>query len=259
MIGRWWRRRRDARALRERAIPDELWLDTLRAFPFLAQRPLADLMALREMTSRFLDRKEFDAAGGLELTDAMAVAVAAQACVPVLRLGLDWYDGFVGIVMHPDEVVVPRQWTDESGIVHEGEEVLSGEATPGGPLMLSWHDVAIAGDSAAEGYNVVIHEFAHVIDMCGGGLADGMPPIADAALARRWQQVLPREFEAFAAQVDRGEDTFLDPYAAQGLAEFFPVASEAFFVAPRDLMQAHPALYELLSAFYRQDPARHAR
>ena len=251
----WWRRRRDARALTRRAIPDELWLDTLRAYPFLARRPLADLQSLREMASLFLDRKEFSAAGGLQLEDAMAVAVAAQACLPVLKRGLQHYDGFVGIVLHPDEVRVDRHWVDEDGVAHEGEEILAGEAMPGGPVMLSWHDVTLAGE-VDRAYNVVVHEFVHVLDMLDGE-ADGVPPLADRAAQTRWLAVMGEAHEALCAALERGEDTFLDPYAAHGLDEFFPVAAEAFFVAPRGLQVAHPAVYALLRDYFGQDTAPH--
>jgi Mlc titration factor MtfA (ptsG expression regulator) len=255
MIRSWWRRRRDSHALRERAIPDELWLATLGDFPFLKYRPLPDLLKLREMATLFLARKEFAVAGGLELTDRIALAVAAQACVPVLHLGLDWYDGFVGIVLHPDEVVAQREWTDEDGIVHAGEEVLAGEAMPGGPVMLSWHDVQAAGESAATGYNVVIHEFVHVMDM-RDGLADGVPLLPDAARHRRWVDVMQRGHARLCGQVEAGSETLLDPYAVHGLEEFFSVCAESFFVSPSMLLAEQPEVYEVMRDFFRQDPVR---
>ena len=49
----------------------------------------ADLVRLRELTSLFIAKKEFSTAHELELTDAMTVAIAAQACLPVLNLSLD--------------------------------------------------------------------------------------------------------------------------------------------------------------------------
>lgn len=253
MIGRWWRTWRQSRLLRERAIPDELWLATLAHYPFLKFRPLADLLRLRELTTLFLARKEFTPVGGLVLTDEIAVAVAAQACVPVLQLGLDWYDDMIGIVLQPDEVVAKRQWTDEDGVVHEGEEILTGEAMPGGPVMLSWRDVAEAGESALEGYNVVIHEFVHVIDLCDG-LADGVPPLPDAATRERWLQVMADQHAALCAAVEAATPTWLDPYAASSLEEFFAVSAEAFFVAPHELHAEHPRVYDLLRDFFRQDP-----
>jgi Mlc titration factor MtfA (ptsG expression regulator) len=255
MIAAWWKRRREAHVLSKRAIPDALWQATLDCYPFLAARNSADRTELRRLATLFLAQKEFAGAGGLTVTDEMAVSVAAQACLPILELGLDHYDGFVGIVMHSDEVVARRQAVDEAGVVHDYDEVLSGEAMEGGPIMLSWHDVAEAGASAELGYNVVIHEFVHVLDM-RDGLADGVPPLPTRAERKRWIDVLSGEYERLREDVDRGFETFLDPYGAEGLDEFFPVASEAFFVAPQGLLAKHPALYGLLSQYFRQDPAQ---
>ncbi|RZS58335.1 zinc-dependent peptidase [Sphaerotilus mobilis] len=250
----WWRRWRDARARQQRAIPDELWLDTLHRLPFLKRRPLADLLKLREDCAVFLDRHEFHGAGGLVVTDEMAVAVAAQACLPVLHLDLAAYDGFVGIVLHPAEVRAQRQWVDEDGVCHEGSEELAGEAMPGGPVMLAWSEVAASGETAEDGYNVVVHEFVHVLDMLDGE-ADGVPPQPHAAARRHWLQVMEAAHARLVRQVEAGEPTALDPYGVHGLEEFFPVASEAFFVAPERLLDHEPALYALLSGYYRQDPA----
>ena len=248
------RQRSEQRAIERRPIPDAIWQLTLARYPFLAWRSAADLDELRRLSSLFLDSKEFSGAHGLDVSDHMAVAIAAQACLPVLRLGLRPYDGFVGIVVHPDEVQVRREIVDDDGIVHEYDDVLAGEAMEGGPVMLSWRDVSEAGESAQWGYNVVVHEFAHVLDM-GDGLADGIPPLASVAERQRWLAVLMADYDAFCTRVDADEETTLDPYGAESPEEFFAVASEAFFVAPRDMRAEHPALYELFAGFYRQDPA----
>ena len=255
MIGAWWRRKREARVLLQRAIPDVLWQATLERYPFLHRLEGADQSELRRLSTLFLADKEFTGAGGLVISDEIAVAVAAQACLPILRLGLASYDSFVGIVMHPDEVLARRQAMDEDGVVHDYDEVLSGEAMEGGPVMLSWRDVADAGASADVGYNVVIHEFVHVLDM-RDGLADGIPPMTSRAERKRWLDVLSGEYEQLREDVDRGFETFLDPYGAESLEEFFPVSAEAFFVAPEGLLAEHPALYGLLSDYFKQDPAR---
>ena len=252
----WLKRRREARTLARRAIPDALWQLTLARFPFLLERSATDLSRLREMSTLFLAAKEFSGAHGLHVDDEMAVAIAAQACLPVLELGLAWYDSFVGIVVHADGALAQREFTDDDGVVHQYEEELSGEAMHGGPVMLSWRDVAESGESAEVGYNVVIHEFAHVLDM-RDGLADGVPPLPDRAARERWLQVLEAEYAAFCAAVDEGDDTLLDPYAAEAIEEFFAVACEVFFVAPHDLLHEHKPLYELLRGFFRQDPAAH--
>jgi Mlc titration factor MtfA (ptsG expression regulator) len=249
-LGAW----REERALARRAIPDDLWELTLLRLPFLARLAAADRAELRRLCSLFLDRKQFHGVGGLEVTDEMALMIAAQACLPVLRLGLNLYDGFVGIVVHPDEVVAQRSVMDEDGVVHEYEENLTGEAMSGGPLMLAWADVQDAAEAADWAYNVVIHEFAHVIDMAAG-LADGVPPLPDAASRERWIEVIDGAYEDFCALVDSGADTVVDPYGAEAVEEFFAVAVEAFFVASLPFRRESPAMYALLADYFRQDPA----
>ena len=260
MWSRWWlqwRTRREDAAVARRAIADDLWKRTLVRYPFLARKDALDTQELRRLTSLFLDRKEFSTSGGLQLTDAMAVAIAAQACLPVLRLGLQSYDGFVGIVVHPDQVLAQREVADADGVVHAYDELLAGEAMQGGPVMLSWPDVRLGGSSAVgavlRGYNVVIHEFAHVLDMANG-TPDGVPLLPPEVSVKEWRQTLARELDRFRTQVHAGVDTALDPYGTQGDEEFFAVASESFFVAPQGMLAEHPALYALFKRYYRQDP-----
>ena len=254
-LQRAWAARREAAAVARRPIPDDLWKRTLARYPFLKRRDPQTAAELRRLTSLFLDRKEFDARPGVRLTDDVVVAVAAQACLPVLHLGLQRYDRFVGIVLHPDQVVARRSVVDEDGVVHEYDEVLSGEAVEGGPVMLSWRDVRTAGRSAPDAYNVVIHEFAHVLDMADG-LPDGVPLLPPDLPRAQWLAALEADYEAFCRRVDSGdEDTALDPYGASSLDEFFAVASEAFFVAPAAMKAEHPVLYGVFVRFYRQDPA----
>jgi MtfA peptidase len=254
---RRWRQRREDAVVRRRAIPDLLWRRTLKRFPFLPRTPAAGEPELRRLTSLFLDRKEFSGARGLVVTDDIAVAIAAQACLPILRLGLEAYDGFVGIVVHPGQAMVRRESTDEDGVVHEYDEVLSGEAMEGGPVMLSWRDVRASGASASIGYNVVVHEFAHVLDMAQG-LADGVPVLPASISRAEWERTFSAEYEAFCARVDAEEPTALDPYGAESRSEFFAVASEAFFVSPDAMRGEHPALFALLARYYRQDPSTRA-
>jgi Mlc titration factor MtfA (ptsG expression regulator) len=259
VIGRFLdalRQRRERRTLARRAIPDELWHRALARLPFMARRSPQDLQRLRRMASLFLDRKEFSGAGGFIVDDTIALSVALQACLPVLELGIDQYDGFVGIVVHADAVVAQREITDEQGIVHRYDEVLAGEAMEGGPVMLSWADVhPVADADAAPGaYNVVIHEFAHVLDM-RDGTPDGVPLLSGAAARAAWLAVLMPEYDRFCERVVCGHETVLDAYAAEAPDEFFAVASEAFFVTPRELKEEQPALYRLLASYYRQDPA----
>jgi Mlc titration factor MtfA (ptsG expression regulator) len=254
-VSAWWQRWRRARALERRPIPDVIWQLTLARFPFLAARSSDDLRDLREMATLFLAEKEFNGTRGLEISDEMAAAIAAQACLPALKLGLDWLDGFVGIVVHAEAVVARREIEDETGVVHAYDEELAGEAMSGGPVMLAWREVDDAGRSAVDGYNVVVHEFAHVIDM-RVGLTAGAGEADESTERGRWQRALAAEHEAFAARIESDEETFLDPYGAESLEEFFAVAAEAFFVAPGELEAELPVTYELLRGFFRQDPAR---
>lgn len=258
MVLATWRRWRERRTLTQRAIPDHLWRATLDTYPFLATLDAHDAPRLRDMATLFLADKEFSGAGGLEVTDEMAVAIAAQACLPALNLGLNWYDGFVSIVLHPDEVVVTREVTDEFGVVHEYEEALVGEAPGPGPMVLTWRGVAEAGLTANTAYNVVIHEFAHVMEMRGGS-AEGIPPLPDLAAREHWRRVLEASQLRFIRRLDAGQPTVLDPYGAESLSEYFAVACEGFFVTAAALRDNDPYLYDLLQGFFRQDPAARER
>jgi Mlc titration factor MtfA (ptsG expression regulator) len=246
----WLRRRRSAPE-----IPPALWRATLAAYPFLAQRPEAEVERLRTLAAAFLGSKEFHGAGGLPITDAMALAIAAQAVLPVLHLGLGWYDDFVGIVVHPADVVAQRSVTDDDGVVHDYEEVLAGEAMEGGPVMVNWRDVAGAGSSAEAGYNVVIHEFVHKIDMRDGA-PDGCPPMPSAQARRAWLAVLQPAYEGFREQVivaERfgGAEPWLDGYGATSIDEFFAVACEAYFVNRERFAAEFPPLLGLFDGFFR--------
>ena len=239
-----WKRRR---VLAKHRIDDALWKRATKGLDFLP--PGAKL---RELVLLFLAEKEFAGAHGLEVTDAMRISIAAQACLPILALGLDWYKGWHGIVVYPGDFRVRRTEVDEDGVVHEWDDELAGEAMPGGPVVLSWD--ALARDPEI---NVVIHEFAHKLDMLNG-TADGVPPLHAGMDRTAWLAALQHAYEGFCDAVERGKDTWLDPYAAEHLSEFFAVISEAFFREPRETRRRYPDVYDQLKAFYRQDPASRA-
>ena len=237
------------RGHRRQPIPNDLWAVTVTSLPFLDILAPDEQRQLRELAETFLADKEFSTTGGLVLTDEICVAIAAQGCLPILKLGLKAYRDWVGIIVYPDEFVVRRQFEDESGVVHEYDDVLSGEAWEGGPLIVSWHDVKMAGD----GYNVVIHEFAHKLDMLNGD-ADGMPALHSDLDEGEWQAVFGSAYDDFCQRVDGGEDTLIDPYASETPGEFFAVLSESFFEIPDVVAGEYPDLYDLLRRYYRQDP-----
>jgi Mlc titration factor MtfA (ptsG expression regulator) len=189
----------------------------------------------------------------LQLTPDIQLTIALQACLLVLHLGLDWYAGWVGIVIYPGDFVIPRHMMDEDGVVHEFDDDVMGEAWDGGPVLISWFEER----EEAAGINVVIHEFAHKLDMKSGE-ADGTPPMHKGMSRQRWIDVMSTAFAGFQRRVDAGEETLLDPYAAELPTEFFAVASEAFFENPGLLLSEYPDVYEQFRLFYRQDPLKSA-
>ncbi|WP_422096738.1 zinc-dependent peptidase [Variovorax sp.] len=264
----WLRRLRHPRALPP--IPEAAWQATLARYAFLAERPAADVERLRALTAQFLRDKQFHGAQGFVITDEVALAIATQAVLPVLHLrgGLAWYDDFVGIVVHPSEVVAQRKVVDEASVVHEYEEVVAGEAMDHGPVMLSWQDVLASGATSEGGYNVVIHEFAHKIDMRGGD-ADGCPPLPPGFAGSRnarearaaWLGVLQPAYEAFREQTIMAErfgaePPWLDDYGATSIGEFFAVACEAYFVNRANFGRDFPGVLELLDCFFGPPPSR---
>ncbi len=248
---RRWRRRR---LLERLVIPDDLWADALATLPYLDGRDPATRQRLRELATLFLHEKSIVGARDFEVTPAMRVTIAAQACVLVLELGLEWYRGWENIVVYPSEFTPRHTYEDDAGVVHESDESFTGEAMHGGPVLLSWPDVLASGEWHATGMNLVIHEFAHKIDMLSGD-ADGRPPLHPGMSASQWCDVMRAAYEDFCARVDRGEDTAIDPYAAEHPSEFFAVLSEVFFAEPTLLRREYPHVYDLLRRLYRQDPA----
>jgi Mlc titration factor MtfA (ptsG expression regulator) len=236
-----WRRRR---VLRRHRIDDALWQNATGGLRFLPRTP-----KLRELVLLFLAEKQLIGAHGLEVTDAMRVSIAAQACLPILELGLDWYAGFTGIVVYPGDFRVQRKEIDEDGVMHEWDDELAGEAMPGGPVVLSWD--AMTNDPAM---NVVLHEFAHKLDMLSGA-ADGVPPLHAGMSRKAWLAAFKQAYEGFCDAVERDKETWLDPYAAEHPSEFFAVISESFFTDPVETRRRYPDVYDQLKLFYRQEPA----
>ncbi len=270
---RWLRTLRSKRDAAGSGIAQELWLTTLAQLPFLQTLDAAELTALRQLAQEFLNHKEFHGAAGLVIRDDMALAIAVQACLPVLALrapwrGIAWYHDFVGIVVYPGAVRARRETVDENGVVHQFHEELTGEAMHNGPVTLSWQDVAGAGDSAQHGYNVVIHEFVHKIDMRDGA-ADGCPPLpagfmgaASAAAARtQWRETLQTHFLDFSDKLSLAErfgapTPWLDAYGATRVDEFFAVTSEAYFVNRPRFAADFPGLLPMFDAFFRPSRAK---
>ena len=243
-----WHRRR---TLKRQPLPDDVWRGVVARLTFLDGLTQDELARLREWVVLFLHGKRFSAAGGLVLTNEMRVMIAAQACILILNLDLDYYDDWVEIIVYPGEFIPEREYMDEAGIAHRVHEPMSGESWPAGPVILSWEDVT--GHHVAPGYSVVIHEFAHKLDMRNGE-ANGFPPLHGEMSQPAWSAALSAAYSDFCTQMETGVETGIDPYAAENPAEFFAVISEVFFGMPQIVRQTYPEVYRQLALFYRQDP-----
>lgn len=245
---RAWQRRRAAHRYR---VDRAQWATAEARLPFLRFLSAADRARLRPLALEFLAEKQMSGAHGFELSNHVRLCIALQACLPILNLGLDWYRGWVGVVVYPGDFIVPREVTDEAGVVHKFDDAVLGEAWVGGPVLLSWRDAPVDADNHA---NVVIHEFAHKLDMLNGDV-DGVPRLQPQMKRSEWIAAFEPTYRAFRAHVARGEQSWLDPYAAEHPAEFFAVTAEAFFETPLLLREDCPEVYEQLQRLFRLDPA----
>jgi Mlc titration factor MtfA (ptsG expression regulator) len=248
---RAWRRQR---ILARHPVAAATWNEVLRCLPLLDGLTPDDLQRLQARAVLFLHNKHLTALPGVELQHSDRLLLAVQAELPLLHLGdFDWYQGFHEIVLYPDDFVSPQRHRDASGVVHEWDGAHSGEAWQQGPVILAWPGVQASG--GWDGYNLVIHELAHKLDMLGGS-ANGLPPLHSNMRISDWAEAMQSAFDSLNAQLDADPqaETAIDPYAAEDPAEFFAVTSEYFFSAPDLLAEAFPAVYAQLALFYRQDP-----
>lgn len=246
---RAWRRRR---ILRKYPLDPTLWQQVSSRFGFVARLDDKEKSRLRDLCVLFLREKQISAASGLKLDDEMLLGIAIQACILILNLGIDCYNGWVEIIVYPDEFVPRHQVHNEHGVVETDETAYSGQAWLRGPVILSWVDVEYAW--IGDGANVVIHEFAHKLDMLNGE-ANGFPPLHPGMDRRIWAEVFTAAYEDFCRRVDARENTEIDPYASEAPAEFFAVLSENFFEMPDLVREVYPQVYDQLAAFYRMDLA----
>jgi Mlc titration factor MtfA (ptsG expression regulator) len=247
----WFGRWRRTRILERHAIPLDAFKTTLTRLPVLHGLDADEQTRLREAASLFIHDKTFSAAGGAEVDDATQRIIALQACLLTLNLTENSYRGWNEIILYPDAFLRPHEEMDEAGVVHHSRDILAGESWHGGPLVLSIADVAASGQ--LDGVNVVLHEFAHKLDMLNGD-ANGFPPLHRGMNAAAWAREFGTAYADLCARVDTGEDTAIDPYATSNPAEFFAVLTEVFFETPRLLDTEYPAIYRQLQQFYRQHP-----
>lgn len=244
------RRRRRDKQLRQFEMPETEWQHLL-AQPIFTGLTVDEQRRLRELTIWFLYEKSIFGIDDYQPTPYQKLAIAAQACLPILNLGIDSYAGWHGVAVYPTTFRRQARYTDQHGLTHEEQEWLAGEARDDGPVLLAWPEVAQS--LRGGGYNVVIHEMAHKLDMKNGS-ANGFPPLHDGMSEAEWTLAFKRAYLDFCRGVDHGEHVPINTYAAQNPAEFFAVLSEYFFDLPWLVAESWPEVYRLMVEFYRQDP-----
>ncbi len=231
-------------------LDEPAWREVLAA-PVFDGLDDVERQRLRAVAQDLLRARQFSGAAGQEVGDYEATLIAAFAALPVLELGAAAYGDWLEIIVYPGEFLYEGHETDPDGVVHHVRHARSGEAMAGGPMVLSWQDILASG--GGEGYNVVIHEFAHKLDMANGAV-DGLPPLHAGMSVAGWAKAFNAAYQDLCGRVDAGEEPEIDPYACESPAEFFAVLSEYFFEMPEVLVEAYPAVYEQLRLYYRQDP-----
>lgn len=209
--------------------------------------------SLRELSTLFLYEKNIYGVQGFHLTENMRVSIAVQACLPVLGLGLSLFNGWRDVIVYPEAFQVSRDETDEFGIVHHDQRLLSGEAWSRGPVIFSWQDIEQGMYRWQQGHNVVVHEIAHKLDTLNGS-ANGMPPLHYSMHPEQWAIAFSAAYEQLNQRLQEHHGVCVDPYAATSPAEFFAVFSEYFFCAPDILHMHFGDVFQLLKLYYRQDP-----
>lgn len=250
-----WLFRPRRHAAREKLLAEpfpDAWLGYLDALPFYRALDERGRQRIRDDLRVLIAEKHWQGCGGLELTDEIRVSIAAQASLLLLNIEHEYFRGVREILVYPAAYrTMPH--TDAHGIVREGQANL-GEAWRKGPVVLSWDDAARGARDPDDGHNLVLHEFAHKLDMIDG-LADGTPPLEDRQQFECWVATMTAEFEALRDAAEHGRATVLDTYGATNPAEFFAVATECFFEKAEQLRTRHEGLYRCLQDYYHQDPA----
>jgi Mlc titration factor MtfA (ptsG expression regulator) len=246
----WWQER----IIQRSPITDTEWKEAFQYLPLLHRLSDEEKVKLKRLAILFLYYKSLEGIGDLQITTSIKLIISLQACLPILHLGLDWYDGWVSVVIYPGAFSRRSRATDEFGIEHIGRTNLSGESWQRGPVVLSWDDSLHHGE--VDGRNVVIHEFAHKLDM-RNGRANGFPPLHKGMSAQQWSEEFNNAYTDFATKIQQHIPIPIDHYAATSDAEFFAVFTELFFEKPIIIRTYYPEVYDLLVQFYHQDPEIH--
>jgi len=248
---KWLEKLRTYRILKKYGLSDHLWLETTAKLPLIASLDAVEMAKLRVLSTLLIHRKTFTGVQGVDVTPEMEIIIAAQACVEILKLGIDSFNGWEEIIIYPSAFKVEREVQDELGLVSNEKNILSGEAWGQGPVILSWDDVERHSFTLHPGHNVVIHEFAHKLDMLNGR-ANGMPPLHPDMLVEEWTESLSTAYQHLIKRIEHHHNE-IDSYAATNPAEFFAVMCEYFFTIPHILKEYYPKVFNELRDYFRRE------
>ena len=243
----------ERRIISRSSITDAQWQAAFSSLPLLDGLTAEEKQRLKELVILFIDRKSFEGALDLVVTLPMVLIISLQACLPILKLGLNSYDGWTSIIVYPTGFSPERKVVDDYGVTHYEKTNLAGESWLNGPIVLSWEETERAG--IIDGSNLVIHEFAHKLDM-ENGVANGFPALHADMVIDNWVNAFSEGFEKLKQRCDSGKKSDIDCYGASSPAEFFAVLSEVFFERPNIIKHHYPDIYDLLHQYYRQDTLR---
>lgn len=240
--------------VQRKPFPDQ-WQEILeRDVPVWSRLPARYHEPFRIRVKVFMDEKLFEGCNGLQLTETHKVVISAYACLPILEEPSDYYRDLQVILLYPDDYMATVHEEDEAGVITSGTEARKGESWDTGSIILSWSDIEENLYRSPDGQNLILHEFAHQLDQ-HYGLTAGISEEGRVIHDDEWNRALASAFSEFRRKLRRRAKTCLDPYGAEHPAEFFSVATEAFFEIPAKLKSEYPALYDALAEFYRLDPA----
>lgn len=247
----WLKQWRHAYIIKNSTVTPDEWHEAFQNLPLLNRLNAKEKLKLQHLAILFLHYKSLEGAENLQITTSIKLTIALQACLLILYLGLNWYDGWVSVILYPGSFSHESKIIDEFGVEHLGVSYLSGESWEHGPVIISWDDALHPG--RMNGRNVVIHEFAHKLDMLNGK-ANGFPPLHNGMSASCWSEIFNAGYNDLIHRMEQEEFIPIDTYATTSPAEFFAVFSELFFEKPSIIKHHYPDIYQLLVQFYRQNP-----
>ena len=221
--------------------------------PIVRRLPKSLQPKLEGKINLFLDQVTFRGNNGLEISDAMRLSIAAQACLLVVNSPV-WFNTLENVLVYPSAFRTHRG-THDGLVVHEDNHAMLGESWARGPVVLSWDHALQGGLDDEDGHNVVIHEFAHQLDSLSGN-TNGIPILRKGQNYAGWEEAMLDAYNDHVNRVESGRQSLIDPYGATNHEEFFAEAIVTFFEKPRDMLREEPALYAQLSELLALDPAQ---